>query len=86
MKEPTLIRAKRVERRLTLDELSLLAGGKPTVSQLSRTERGFYCLTERELESVCGVLGISIDEASASIRKVADQARAALNAAVVCSA
>lgn len=66
MEETTLIRHKRKELDFTLDELSLLSSVRP--EDLSRVERGFSCLSERQLKSVCDALGISLDAAQGVMR------------------
>jgi hypothetical protein len=82
MFERSVLRAKRIEKGLTLDEVCLLSTGKVTGSQLSRAERGLYRLSQKEMEAVCAVLGIAAAEATASIQHVADRTRAALHEAV----
>lgn len=79
MSDRSILRSKRIEKELTLDEVSLLSGGKPTASQLSRTERGLYRLNQREMEAVCAVLGVDVAEASVSIQRVAERTRAQLH-------
>lgn len=64
------LRMARLRRGMTLDEISLLTNGELNPARVSRIERGFAKPTEREVELLIFVLGVTEKVASSVERRV----------------
>ncbi|MBN2241147.1 MAG: helix-turn-helix transcriptional regulator [Acidobacteria bacterium] len=56
------LKAKRLQRGLTLDEIHVRTGGRVHQSRLSRAERGLLRLLPGELAALAQVFGVDPDE------------------------